>query len=309
MKAVRIHQYGGPEVLVYEEIDRPQIAADEVLIQVYAAGVNPVDWKIREGYLQEFLPYKLPLTLGWDLSGVVVEVGSQVNQFQPGDEVYSRPSIERNGTYAEFIAVKAAEVAPKPKSIDHIQAAGVPLAGLTAWQSLFDAAQLSAGQTVLIHAAAGGVGTAAVQLAKAKGAKVVGTASSRNLELVRSLGADQAIDYQATPFEQAVSDVDVVFDTIGGEVQQRSWQVLKPGGVLVSVVTPPSREEAFAHDCRGEYVFIQPNAAQLIEIAALIDAGQVRPIVETVLPLEQAAQAQTLSQQGRTRGKIVLQIV
>jgi NADPH:quinone reductase-like Zn-dependent oxidoreductase len=309
MKAVRIHQYGGPEVLVYEEIEQPQIADDEVLIQVYAAGVNPVDWKIREGYLKNFLHHTLPLTLGWDVSGVVTEVGSQVSQFQVGDEVYSRPNIERDGAYAEFIAVKASEVALKPKSIDHLQAAAVPLVALTAWQSLFDVAQLSAGQRVLIHAAAGGVGTFAIQLAKTRGAYVVGTASAQNRDFVLSLGADEAINYQTTPFEQAVSEVDVVFDTIGGDVQDRSWQVLKPGGILVSIVKPPSKEEASAHNCRGEYVFVQPNATQLTEIAQLIDTGKMKSIVETVLPLDQATQAHQLSQKGRTRGKIILQVV
>lgn len=308
MKAVRIHAYGGAEVLTYEDAPLPELSKDDVLIRVHAAAINPVDWKIREGHLQKFLPYQLPLILGWDVSGVVEAVGAHVTQFQPGDEVYSRPSIERNGAYAEYIAVKASEVALKPKTIDHIHAAAVPLAGITAWHCLFAAAQLTAGQRVLIHAAAGGVGSYAVQFARWKGAYVIGTASARNQDFVQGLGADEVIDYQTTPFETAVEPVDVVFDTIGGEVQERSWQVIKPGGILVSIISPPSEEQAAAHHCRSAYVFIQPRADWLAEMAELIDAGQVKPIVETVLPLSQAAEAHRLSQSGHTRGKIVLQV-
>ncbi|WP_088892718.1 NADP-dependent oxidoreductase [Leptolyngbya ohadii] len=308
MKAVRIHAYGGSEVLQLEDVPLPSIAEDDVLIRVCAASVNPVDWKIREGYLKEFIPYPLPLTLGWDVSGVVESVGANVTNFKSGDEVYSRPNIERDGAYAEYIAVKASEVALKPKTIDHVEAAAVPLAAITAWHALFESAQLTAGQRVLIHAAAGGVGSYAVQLAHWKGAHVIGTASARNRDLVLELGADEVIDYQSTPFESAVDPVDVVFDTIGGEVQERSWQVLKPGGILVSVVSPPSEEKAAAHQCRSAYIFIQPRADWLTEMAKLIDAGQLRSIVETVLPLEQVAEAHRLSQSGRTRGKIVFQV-
>ncbi|MGH8611429.1 MAG: NADP-dependent oxidoreductase [Gammaproteobacteria bacterium] len=201
MKAVRIHTYGGPDVLKYEEVPRPSPGAGEVLIRVRAAGVNPVDWKIREGYLKGRVDHSLPLVLGWDLSGVVEATGPGVTRLKAGDEVYSRPDITRDGAYAEYIVVRETEVALKPKSIDHIQAAAIPLAALTAWQSLFDAAGLSAGQTVLIHAAAGGVGSFAVQLTNWKGAHVIGTASKRNQDFVRNLGADETIDYQTTRFE------------------------------------------------------------------------------------------------------------
>jgi NADPH:quinone reductase-like Zn-dependent oxidoreductase len=308
MKAVRIHAYGGPEVLTYEDVSVPAIAEDDVLIRVHAAAINPVDWKVREGYLQGFIDYDLPLTLGWDVSGVVEAVGKNVTTFKPGDEVYSRPDIKRDGAYAEYIAVKASEVAFKPKSVDHIHAAAVPLAGITAWHCLFEAAGLTAGQRVLIHAAAGGVGSYAVQLARWKGAHVIGTASARNQDFVFQLGADEIIDYQTTQFEDVVQPVDVVFDTVGGEVQERSWQVVKPGGILVSVVSPPPEEKAAAHQCRSAYVFIQPRADWLTEMAQLIDSGQVKPIVETVLPLSQAAEAHKLSEGGHTRGKIVLQV-
>ncbi|MFB2921332.1 NADP-dependent oxidoreductase [Aerosakkonema funiforme] len=309
MKAVRIHTYGGLDVLSYEDAPRPQIAEDEILVRVCAAGVNPVDWKIREGYLAGMLNHSLPLILGWDVSGKVVEVGAAVSEFKVGDAVYARPDINRDGAYAEFIAIKAAEVAFKPSSLNHVQAAAVPLAGLTAWKSLFDAANLQAGQRVLIHAASGGVGSYAVQLAGWKGADAIGTASARNLDFLRELGVKEAIDYQAVRFEEVVRDVDVVFDTIGGDVQERSWQVLKPGGVLVSVITPPPAEMAAQYNCRGEYVFIQPDAAQLTEIAQLIDAGYVKPIVETTLPLADVRQAHQLSQSHRARGKIVLQVL
>jgi NADPH:quinone reductase-like Zn-dependent oxidoreductase len=308
MKAVRIHAYGGSDVLVYEDAPIPAIAEDDVLIRVHAAAVNPVDWKIREGYLQGFIDYDLPLVLGWDVSGVVEAVGAGVTTFKPGEEVYSRPNIRRDGAYAEYIAVKASEVALKPKTIDHIQAAAVPLAGITAWHCLFEAAQLTAGQRVLIHAAAGGVGSYAVQFAHWKGAYVIGTASARNNDFLLELGANEVIDYQTTQFEDVLEPVDVVFDTVGGDVQDRSWQVIKPGGILVSVISPPSEEKAAAYQCRSAYVFIDPRADWLTQMAHLIDAGQVKTIVETVLPLDQAAEAHRLSQSGHTRGKIVLQV-
>ncbi len=309
MQAIRIHTYGGPEVLQLDEVPIPEIADDEVLIQVHAAGVNPVDWKIREGYLDGFLHHTLPLTLGWDVSGIVSAIGANVTAFKPGDAVYCRPDIERNGTYAEYIAVKASEVANKPQTLTHIQAAAVPLASITAWHVLFEAAQLQAGQRVLIHAAAGGVGSFAVQFARWRGATVIATASADNHPLLLGLGANEVIDYRTHRFEDVIAPVDIVFDTIGGEVQTRSWSVLKPGGILVSVVSPPNAAEAEAHHCRSAFVFIQPRADWLTEIAQLIDSGQVKPIVETVLPLGAAATAQQQSQAGHTRGKIVLQII
>lgn len=308
MKAVRIHAYGGPEVLHHEEVPMPSPASDDILIRIRAAAVNPVDWKIREGYLQGFLNHKLPLILGWDVSGEVVEVGSEVAGFKVGDEVYARPDIERDGAYAEYIAVKASEAARKPATLDHIHAAAVPLTALTAWQALVETAQLQAGQTVLIHAAAGGVGSLAVQLAKAKGARVIATASAVNIGLVAELGADQFIDYTKTRFEDVAKDVDVVFDTIGDDTQERSWQVLKPGGILVSVVSPPPETTATARGVRSAFVFIQPSGQQLTAIARLIDKGQMKPILHTVLPLAEARQAHTISQGGHARGKIVLRV-
>ena len=309
MKAVCIYSYGGPGVLVYNDAPVPRPQKGEVLVRVHAAGINPVDWKIREGHLKEMLHHTLPLVLGWDMSGVVEVVGSGVIRMKVGDEVFSHPDISRDGAYAEFIVIKESEVALKPKSIDYIHAAALPLAGLTAWQTLFDAGGLKAGQRVLIHAAAGGVGHLAVQLAKEKGAQVIGTASARNHDFLRKLGAEQIIDYKTVRFEEAVQPVDVVIDTMGGEIQERSWKVLKRGGVLVSIVSPPSAEIATAHGVRQAFVLTQPNAGQLAEIAKLVDADKLKAIVETIMPLSDATRAQEVSERGHTRGKIVLRVI
>jgi NADPH:quinone reductase-like Zn-dependent oxidoreductase len=309
MKAMRIHSYGGPEVLRFEDAPEPKPNPGDVLVQVHAAGINPVDWKIRQGYRKEMLNHALPLILGWDFSGVVKSAGTDAVRFKPGDQVFCRPDIMRNGAYAEYIVVREKELALKPRSLDHVYSAAVPLACLTAWQSLFDAAHLSTRQKVLIHAAAGGVGHFAVQLAKWKGAYVVSTASSNNLEFVTKLGADEVIDYQAMPFENRAVNMDVVFDTIGGEVQDRSWKALKRGGTLVSIIRPPATETAAAFGVTGAYVFVQPNSEQLREIADLIDMGKIKPEVQTILPLEEAAQGHQISEAGHARGKIVLRVV
>lgn len=309
MKAVRIHEYGGPEVLRYEEAPRPVAGAGEVLIRVHAAGVNPVDWKVRAGFAKDRLKYKMPFIPGWDLSGVVEAVGPGVLRLKVGDEVYSRPDIARDGSYAEYIVVKETEVAHKPQSVDHVHAAAVPLAALTAWQALFDGAKLAAGQTVLIHGAAGGVGSFAVGLAKIKGARVIGTASKKNHEYLRSLGADETIDYNTTKFEDVVHNVDVVLDTITGETAERSYPVIQKGGVYVSILMPPSQEKAAAHGVRAVHTFVQANAEQLGEIAKLVDSGKLKITIEKVFPLAEARAAQELSAQGHTRGKIVLRVI
>ena len=216
MKAVRVHEYGSPEVLRYEDAPRPAPGAGEVLVRVHAAAVNPVDWKIRAGHVKDWLQYTLPMIPGWDFSGVVESVGSDAGSWKPGDEVYGRPDMSRDGAYADYIAVRASEIAFKPKSIDHVHAAAIPLTALTAWQACFDTAKLSAGQRILIHAAAGGVGNFAVQFAKWKGAWVAGTASGRNQEFLRELGVDQPVNYETTRFEDVVHDVVVVLDTMAG---------------------------------------------------------------------------------------------
>ncbi len=304
MRAVRLHAFGGPDVLKIEETSRPEPKSGEALIRVHAAGVNPVDWKIREGYTN----HKLPLVPGWDVAGVIEKVGPGVTSVKPGDEVYGYFDLSRNGAYADYVTVPADEVALKPSSLDLTKAAAVPLAALTAWQGLFDVGGLKAGQKVLIHAAAGGVGSFAVQFAKWKGADVIGTASGRNVQFVRELGADEVIDYTKTAFEEAVDNVDLVFDTMGGETQKRSWQVLKKGGILVSILGQPSQKDADAWGVRQDSFVVRPNAAQLAQIADLIDSGDVKPVVETVLPLSDARKAQELSQTGHTRGKIVLKV-
>ena len=308
MKVVRIHQYGGPEVLFLEEVKRPTPGPDELLIKVHAASVNPFDWKVRQGYMQQFLPLTLPITIGWDVSGTVEATGSGVTQFKRGDEVYARLDVMKGGAYAEYTIAKESDVALKPKSVDHIHAAGIPVAGATAWQALFDAAKLRAGQKVLIHAAAGGVGIFAVQFAKAKGAHVIGTASGKNQGFLRELGVDEAIDYEKTRFEDVVRDVDVVLDTIGSEVQERSWKVLKKGGILISIVAPPSAEQAAKYGVRAPMFQSHPGSADLVEIAKLVDSGRVKTFVDTVLPLAEARRAQELSAHGHTRGKIVLKV-
>lgn len=309
MKAIRIHEFGGPEVLSIDEIPVPQPAPDEVLIKVHATSVNPVDWKIREGQRKEKFPVKLPLTLGWDVSGTIEALGEKVGAFRKGDEVYGRPDPTKNGAYAEYIVVKANIISIKPTSIGHTEAAAVPLAGLTAWQALFDHGLLKTGQKVLIHAAAGGVGTYAVQLAKWKGAYVIGTASSANIDFLKRLGADEVIDYKMEDFETALSDVDLVLDTIGGETQLKSLTILKAGGRVITTLMPEFVAEAKAKNVHLIGFTAQSIPDQLAEMATLIDSGKVKPIIEKVLPFTSARQAQAESEQGHTRGKIVLQVI
>lgn len=309
MKAVRIHEYGGPEVLELEEAPMPKPASDEVLVKVYATSVNPVDWKIREGMRKEKFPADLPLIPGWDVSGVIQEVGENVHQFSKGDQVYGRPDPTKDGAYAEYIVVKANQLGRKPKSIDHINAAAVPLAGLTAWQGLFDRGQLKKGQKVLIHAASGGVGTFAVQFAKWKGAYVIGTTSEANISFVKQLGADEVIDYHNEDFEDKLNHIDLVFDTIGGETQKRSIQVLKNRGRLITTLKPEFLVEAKEKHIYLEGYTAQSYPEQLERIADLIDEGIIQPVVSMVLSLEDARKAQQISEDGHVRGKIVIKVV
>ncbi len=317
MKAIRIHKYGGPRVLTYEEAPQPEPKEDELLIRVHATSVNPADWQICSGQRWK-LKKPFSVILGLDVSGVVEAVGGGVTDFKPGDEVFGMTDIRKGGAYAEYVAAPARNFACKPRSLDHIQAAAVPLVSLTAWQALFEAAKLSAGQRILIHGAAGGVGHIAVQLAKWKGAYVLGPASDRNVHFLRESCVEELVNYRVTRFERTVRDVDVVLETINrdinvepfpGETLQRSWGILKKNGVLVSICVCPSPETAAVYGVRAEHILVQPDAAQLSEIAKLVDAGHVKPTVETVLPLKEARQAHELSQKGHTRGKIVLQVL
>jgi NADPH:quinone reductase-like Zn-dependent oxidoreductase len=309
MKAIRIHQFGGPEVLKFEDAPRPEPASDEVLIKVHATSVNPIDWKIREGRAQEKYPVKFPLIPGWDVSGEIEEVGSDIVVFRKGDEVYARPDVTRNGTYAEYVVVKANEMSLKPVTIDHVKAAAVPLAGLTAWQALFDHGELQEGQKVLIHGATGGVVSFAVQFAKWKGAYVIGTASTGNIQFLKKLGADETIDYKKQTFEDIIRDVDLVIDLIGGDTQERSLKVIRNGGRLVSTVAAKFKEQAKAENIHLLNFQAQRDAEVLEQIATLIDEGKVTPVIGKLLPLEKAAEAQKISEQGHTLGKIVLEVV
>jgi NADPH:quinone reductase-like Zn-dependent oxidoreductase len=309
MKAIRIHAYGNPETLTYEDAPLPEAGAGDVRVRVHAAAVNPVDWKIRAGYLASMISYQMPLTLGWDVSGVVDQVGADVTHLSVGDPVYSRPDITRNGTYAEYAVVRASEVAAKPETLSHNEAAAVPLAGLTAWQALFDHAQLKKGERVLIHAGAGGVGSFAIQFAKWAGAHVIATGSAASEALIRDLGADEFVDYRAQRFEEVLAKVDVVLDTIGGETQARSIQLLNSGGRLLSVVGAPDAGALAKVGATGGAFMVQPSSEELGSIAQLIDAGTVRVLIDSVFPLSEARAAHEKSQTGRAKGKIVLEVV
>ncbi|KST67304.1 NADP-dependent oxidoreductase [Mastigocoleus testarum] len=308
MKAVRIHSYGGLETLIYEDAPQPKPEEGQVLIHVRAAGVNPIDWKIRQGFLKDVFPYEMPLILGTDVSGVVEAVGAGVSAFQPGQDVYGVADMTLSGSYAEYAVARAEAIAPMPQSLNYDQAASVPIVAMTAYQALFEIGQLKAGQSVLIHGAAGGVGSFALQFAKNKGIKAIGTASADNLDFVRDLGAQQVIDYKATQFEKAVDGVDMVLDLIGGETQERSWGVLKSGGILVSTASPPSKETAAEKGVRAEIMMVQPKATNLEKIGAMFARGELATFVDGVLPLSEVQQAHELSQNGHVRGKLVLQI-
>src|SRR5215469_3781226 len=269
MNAIRIHRYGGPEVLQYEDAPRPQVQKGEVLIHVHAAGVNPLDWKVRSGSLNGFIQHKLPLIPGWEVSGVVVEVGFGVSQFKEGDEVFAMADPTRDGAYADYIVVRGAALAIKPKSLHHVRAAATPVSALAAWRSLFDFGQLQSGQRVLVHGGSGGVGHFAVQLAKWKGAYVMATASTKNRELLVKFGADEVIDYTTQKFEHVAHNIDIVFDTIGGKTQERLWLALNKGGALISLAQRPSEQKAKQFEVRGMMCSVQPDGAQLNKIAKL----------------------------------------
>lgn len=305
IQAIRIHNYGESDVLTLETIAQPEPQPNEVLIRVQAAGVNPLDWKIRAGYMKEVFPMPLPFTPGMDVAGIVEAIGADVKALQVGQPVYGELKM---GAYAQFATAPQDAIALKPMTLDFVEAASVPMVAMTAYQAVFDHADLKPAQTVLIHAASGGVGMFAVQFAKWKGAHVIGTASAVNAEFVRSLGADQVIDYNATPFEQVVENVDVVLDTLGGDTQARSYSVVKPGGILISTAAPPNAQKAQERGIRAEMMNMKPSASLLEEIASLLDSGQVKTLVAQTFSLSEARQAQELSQGGHVRGKIVLQI-
>ena len=308
MKAVVIHEYGGAEVLKYEDVPQPEPKQDQLRIRVIAAGVNPVDGMIRSGMFDKEGRRAFPVILGGDISGVVEKVGSEITRFKPGDPVFAYVSLDNSGGYAQYAVVTEREAAPKPKSLTYVEAAAVPIVALTAWQALIDTAKLKAGQTVLIHGGSGGVGSFAIQIAKAHGAKVIATASTVNQELLKQLGADVVIDYTKQNFENIAKDVDVVLDSIGKDTLARSYEVMKKGGIIVSLVARPDPAELAKHGIRGEALSVDPNSDELSEIGKLIDEKKINVIVSQTFPLSEARKAQEQVATGHTRGKIVLKV-
>ena len=304
IRAMRIHRFGGNEVLQAEDVEIPQPDASQILVRVKAASINPVDFKIRSGKYsvkQDQLPY----TLGRDVSGIVESCGAQATKFKPGDEVMAMVGTGGGG-YAQKVVLDQNASARKPAGIDHVHAAAIPMAGQTAWQGLFRHGGLIAGQSVLIHGGSGGVGHFAVQFAKAKGARVLTTVSTANVAFAKSLGADVVIDYKTQRFEDYASDLDMVFDLIDGETRERSWKLLKRGGVLVATLSEPSQEKAKEFGVRALRYTVQPDGDELAGIAELVGSGRVTPHVQRTFPLEEAAEALAFVEQGRSVGKIVL---
>lgn len=332
MKAFFIDRYGKKNGARIGERPDPELRDGDVLIQVHAAGVNPLDSKIRDGEFKLILPYRLPLILGNEVAGVVVRVGPKVRRFKPGDEVYARPDKDRIGTFAEFIAIREADLAIKPKDLSMEEAASIPLVGLTAWQALIEKANLKKGQKVLIHAGSGGVGTFAIQLAKHIGATVATTTSTANVDLVRNLGADIVIDYKKDDFEKVLSGYDVVLNSLGKDTLERSLRVLKPGGKLISISGPPDpdfanelgsgwflrlvmrllssgiRKKAKRHRVSYSFLFMRASGDQLREITSLIDSGIIRPVVDRVFPFASTSDALAYVETGRAKGKVVVKV-
>ncbi|KKB33459.1 NADP-dependent oxidoreductase [Bacillus thermotolerans] len=310
MKAIIIDQYGGKEQLKEADMQKPRAAKDEVIVKLHATSVNPIDWKLREGYLKDMLPFEFPIILGWDAAGIVEEAGENVEGFKPGDRVFARPDTTNRGTYAEYTAIDAHLLARIPDSISFEEAACVPLAGLTAWQCLFDFGQVKEGDRVLVHAGAGGVGSFAIQLAKHAGAYVATTAGTHNVEFLKSLGADEVIDYKQQDFETVLQDMDFVLDSLGGEIEEKSFTVLKEGGRLASIVAEPDQRKAEHKRIQSKNIWLVPNGGQLAQIADLLEQGHVKPIIGYRFPLtvEGMREAHALSESHHAKGKIVINI-
>jgi NADPH:quinone reductase-like Zn-dependent oxidoreductase len=307
MKALRLHNRGGPEQLVYEDAPIPEPQTGEVRVRVCAAGITPTELTWDETYRTREGRDRLPSIPGHDVSGIVDSLGSGVTGIAIGDEVYGLIDFPLNGSTAEYVAVATSSLAPKPRTIDHNHAAAVPLSALTAWQALFDHGHLAAGKNVLVHGAAGGVGNYAVQLARWKGAKVFATCSTSRKDFVQQLGADTVIDYMTTRFETVVHDVDLVVDTLGGESQDRSWQVLRPGGTLIALPGPLPKTLP-RRDVTGTFFIVRPDRSQLVQLAALIDMSVIKPTLQATIPLRDGAKAFELAATGHLRGKIVITI-
>jgi NADPH:quinone reductase-like Zn-dependent oxidoreductase len=332
MKAFALTRYGKKDTVSAVERAVPDLRDDDVLVQIHATSVNPLDLKIRNGELKPLLPYNLPLVLGNDLAGIVVKTGPRVRRFAPGDAVYAKPRQDRIGTFAEYLAVNENDVAKKPASVDMNEAAALPLVSLTAWQALVDKAQLRPGQKVLIHAGSGGLGTIAIQLAKHLGATVATTTGTQNVEWVRKLGADIVIDYKTQDFATELRDYDLVLDTQGGKTLDRSFQVVKPGGAVISVAGPPEptfarefganwllvqamralsfsvRRKAKQRSVTYSFLFMTANGDQLRELATLVDAGVIRPVIDRVYPFGSTLDALAYVESGHARGKVVVNV-
>jgi len=309
MKAAQIKKYGGREVVeINENVSKPVPGAGELLVEVYAAGLNPFDWKIREGYVQQMVPLQLPATLGIDFSGMVAEIGEQVSGFQLGDEIFGQASIMKAGSFAEFVLASPTVVARKPNGISHAVAAALPIAGVSALQGLMEHMKLSSGQKILIHGGAGGIGTFAIQLAKHLGAHVATTAAGDEISYVKELGADEVIDYKIQTFEDILRDYDAVFDTVGGDVYKRSFKMLKKGGIIVSMLEQPNAELMSQYGVTAIAQGTQVNRERLAKLADLVAQGAIRVHIDKVFSLEQAGEALAYLQQGHPRGKVVLEV-
>ncbi|MDM5194520.1 NADP-dependent oxidoreductase [Bacillus hominis] len=331
MKAMIIDQYGKVPMRM-TEVPTPEINEYEVLAEIHAASINPIDFKIRDGKVKVLLKYKMPLILGNDFSGVIVKVGAKVNRFKVGDEIYARPRKDKIGTFAEYIAIHEDDIALKPKNLSFEEAASIPLVGLTSYQALHDIMQLQKGQKILIHAGSGGVGTFAIQLAKIMGATVATTASEAGANLVKSLGADEIINYKTEQFEDILTNYDAVFDTIGGTTLEKSFDIIKSGGNIVSVSGMPNARfgKEFGsgffktllfslasnkltslekkHNAQYSFLFMKPSGDQLRIIANYIEAGKIKPIIDRVFSFEDAQKAMEYSESGRAKGKIIVKI-
>ena len=308
MKAVRYHEYGGPEALVVEQVPKPEPGLGQVLVRIHAASVNPVDWRLREGEMKAFIQIQFPATVGRDLAGVIEAVSEDVHGLRPGDEVFAVMPREAFGAYAEYAVLDQSAVALKPKTLDFVQAAAFPMSALTAWQGVVETGGIKAGDSLFVHAAAGSVGGIAVQIGRALGVHVTAAASAEARSLVEGYGAERFVDYKAERFEETVRDQDVVFDTLAGEMQTRSWGMLKPNGIMVSTLGIVDPDKAKEFGVRATSIVCTPNAEQLGRVAEMIDAGKIRPNVGAVLTLDDAAKAQELNRTGTVKGKIVLTV-
>ncbi|MYL57609.1 zinc-binding dehydrogenase [Virgibacillus halodenitrificans] len=310
MKAIIIDEYGPADKLTESNVAVPNIKDNQVLVELHATSINPIDWKIRAGYLKDNIPFEFPIILGWDAAGIIKEIGSNVTDFTVGDRVFARPATTANGTYAEYVPVEEDLLAKLPENITFDEAAAVPLAGLTAWQCLVDFSEVKEGDKVLIHAGAGGVGSFAIQIAKHFGAYVASTASEKNKALLKELGVDEFINYKEEDFSDKLSDYDIVVDTMGGEIQEKSFKVLKNGGKLVSIVQAPNKELATEKDIKADSIWLKENGKQLSEIAELMEKGVIKPVIGNTFPLSEEGlrKAHELSETHHAKGKIIIKI-